>query len=210
MNRINEKEGIYAINKWTFFLIVCVVTFLLLFLKKNFVENETTAFEILAERGQMGVFNFINTLQYLSIPLLYIIKFGIIAFVIWTGCFMFGYRISFGDTWHVVVVSEIIFFIPELLKALWFIFIENNPTLFDIREFYPLSVVNLVDTEYLDERWFYPFKALNVFEIIYWFLLVEGIHSFARKRKQIAYYIIFSSYVLFFFLWLGFYVVVYK
>ncbi|MEL7001949.1 MAG: hypothetical protein AAFN93_04345, partial [Bacteroidota bacterium] len=198
MNKINEKEGIYGINKWGFFLIVCFITLLLLLMKKNFVENETTAFEILAERGEMGVFQAINTLQYLSIPVVYIIKFTIIAFVIWIGCFMFGYRISFGDTWHVVLVSEIIFFIPELLKIMWFMFVETNANYFDIREFYPLSLINLVDTEYLESRWFYPLKALNVFEVIYWFILVSGIHSFARKKLSITYYIIFSSYVLFF------------
>lgn len=210
MNKINEKEGIYGINKWGFFLIVCFITLLLLLMKKNFVENETTAFEILAERGEMGVFQAINTLQYLSIPVVYIIKFTIIAFVIWIGCFMFGYRISFGDTWHVVLVSEIIFFIPELLKIMWFMFVETNANYFDIREFYPLSLINLVDTEYLESRWFYPLKALNVFEVIYWFILVSGIHSFARKKLSITYYIIFSSYVLFFLLWLGFYLIVYK
>lgn len=210
MNKINEKEGIYGINKWAFFLIVCIVTFLLLLLKKNFVENETTAFEILAERGEMGVFQAINTLQYLSIPVVYLIKFTIIAFVIWIGCFMFGYKISFADTWHVVLVSEIIFFIPELLKILWFMFVETEANYFDIREFYPLSLINLRNTEYLESRWFYPLKALNVFEIIYWFILVQGIHYFSRKKIGIAYSIIFSSYVFFFFLWLAFYLIVYK
>ena len=210
MNKINEKEGIYGVNIWAFFLVVCLVTLLLLLLKKNFVEYETTAFEILEERGEMGVFKMINTLQYLSIPIVYLIKFTIIAFVIWIGCFMFGYKISFGDTWHIVLVSEIIFFIPELLKILWFMFIETEANYFEIREFYPFSLINLVDTEYLDKRWYYPLKALNVFEVIYWFILVRGVHAFSRKKIKIAYSIIFSSYVLFFFLWLGFYSIVYK
>lgn len=210
MNKINEKEGLYDVNKWVFFLIVCMVTLLLLLLKKNFVENETMAFEILEERGEMGVFKVINTLQYLSIPVVYLIKFTIIAFVIWIGCFMFGYKITFGDTWHIVVVSETIFFIPELLKILWFMFIQTEANYFEIREFYPFALINLVYTGDLDARWFYPLKALNIFEVIYWFILVYGIHSFAKKRKSIAYSIIFFSYVLFFFGWLGFYLIVYK
>lgn len=210
MNKVNEKPGVFGVNKWAFFLVVCAITLLLLLLKKNFVENETMAFEIMEERGQMGMFKIVNTLQYLSIPVFYLIKFTIIAFVIWIGCFMFGYKISFGNTWHVVLVSEIIFFIPELLKILWFMFVDTGADYFAIREFYPISAINLADTEYLDQRWFYPLKALNIFEVAYWFILVYGIHAFARKKIRIAYFIVFSSYVLFFFLWLGFYATVYK
>ena len=62
----------------------------------------------------------------------------------------------------------------------------------------------------IDKRWGYPLRALNVFEIAYWFLLVEGIHYFARKDKKYVWIIVACSYVLIFFLWLLFYVIVYK
>ena len=62
----------------------------------------------------------------------------------------------------------------------------------------------------LDRRWAYPLRALNVFEVIYWFLLVAGIHHFARKEKSVVWLIVACSYILLFFLWLGFYVTVYK
>lgn len=210
MNKLNERDGVYGINKWGFFILVCLITLLLLFVKKNFVENQTMAFEILEERGEAGVFKMLNGLQYLSIPIFYLVKFTIIAFVIWIGSFMFGYRISFGDTWHVVLVSETIFFLPEFLKIVWFIFIDTEANYFEIREFYPLSFINLVDTDNLQARWFYPLKALNVFEVIYWYILVQGIHEFAKKRIKIAYAIVGSSYVFFFLLWLLFYITVYK
>lgn len=205
-----ESKGIYDINTIGYFILLCAATLALLVVKKTFIENSTTAFEILDERGEMGIFHAVSALQYLTIPLVYLWKFLIIAFVIWVGAFMFGYKITFSQTWKVVMISEAVFLIPEFLKICWFLFIETNPDLFDIREFYPLSLINVVDTTSLGDRYFYPLKALNVFEVIYWFVLVYGIHAMAQKRKNIAYSIVFSSYVLFFFLWLGFFLLVYK
>lgn len=210
MQETNDNSSLFDVNKWIFFLVLCMATLFLLIVKKTFVENQTAAFEVLESRGEMGIFHMINALQYFSIPLIYLFKFTIISFIIWVGSFMFGYKITYGKIWQVVVVSEAIFLIPELLKILWFTFVATDPNLFEIRAFYPLSLINLFDPYELSKRWFYPLKALNIFEVVYWFILVSGIHHFAKKRKPIAYAIVFSSYVLFFLLWLGFFVIVYK
>jgi hypothetical protein len=89
-------------------------------------------------------------------------------------------------------------------------FVVNDPTYHEIRSFYPFSVIQLVDYESLDKRWAYPLRALNLAEIVYWFLLVEGIHRIARKDKKYTWIIVSCSYILLFFLWLGFYGIVYK
>ena len=62
----------------------------------------------------------------------------------------------------------------------------------------------------LDKRWAYPLRALNAFEVVYWFALVSGIHYYARKEKKIVWLIVACSYILIFLLWLVFYVIVYK
>jgi len=205
-----ESNSIYELNKWGYFLLLCLLTFLILYMKKEFVENETAAFQILDQRGEMGLIHMINGLQFFAIPMVYLIKFTIISFVIWVGCFMFGYKITYSQTWHVALVSETIFLIPEFLKILWFIFIETDPDLHQIRAFYPFSLVNFADAMQVSKSLLYPLKALNVFEVIYWFALVYGINYMARKKLSIAYAIIFTSYVPMFLLWLGFYILVYR
>jgi hypothetical protein len=62
----------------------------------------------------------------------------------------------------------------------------------------------------IDKKWAYPLRALNLFEVIYWFALVEGIQHFARKDKKVVWFIVACSYILIFLLWLIFYVIVYK
>jgi hypothetical protein len=204
-----ETKSLFAAEKRVTFLLLCLATFLLLYVKKTFIENETAAFEFLEDRPEGGILQLISAIQFLSIPLVYLWKFTVISFVIWVGCFMFGYRITYSQCWGVTIVAEYIFLIPEFLKIIWFLFVQTDPNLYDIRAFYPFSLMHFFDYYSIDKRYVYPLKALNIFEGIYWFLLASGIHFYARKKMKISWTIILSSYVLIFILWLIFYIVVY-
>jgi hypothetical protein len=200
---VNERKGLM-------FLLLCLSAFCLLLVRKTLLESEIAAFQILEERGEMGVFQAINALQYLTIPLVYAIKITIGGFVLWVGCFMFGYRITFGQIWGIALIGEFVFLVPELLKFFWFFFFVPEIDFFHLRAYYPLSLMQLYDYQELAPKWHYPLKTLNVFELVYWAALAGGIHQVARKRLSIAWAITLSSYALMLFLWLWFFVVVYK
>jgi hypothetical protein len=206
----NETNSLFAADKRLLFILLCLLSLLLLFLKISFLENETAAFEFLQDRPEGKILQLINAVKYFSIPLVYLWKFTVIAFVIWVGCFMFGYRVTYRQCWGVVIVSEFIFLIPEVLKFMWFITVETDPTYHDISAFYPFSLMHFFDYYSIDKRWAYPLRALNLFEIAYWFLLVTGIHHYAQKEKRYVWIIVSCSYILLFVLWLIFYVIVYK
>jgi hypothetical protein len=210
----NPLKGIFdeyhAIDKRIFFIFLCLITFLLLYIKKSFIESQIAAFEILEQRGEMGFYHLINALQYFSIPIVYLYKFTVIAFILWIGCFMFGYKVIYSQLWQLVMFAECIFFGAELLKIGWFVFIETDPEIWDVRAFYPLSLINLFNFREVPDAWHYPLKALNLFEIFYWFILVYGIQYLSRKRFDISTYIVLSSYVFWFLLWLIFFVLIYK
>lgn len=207
---VSITKDLMEIKRFPFFLIICLLAFLLLFIKKTFIEYEITAFQILDERGELGMFKMISSLQYLSIPAIYLFKFTIIAFFIWVGCFGFGYRVTYSNCWHIVMVSEIIFIVPELIKIFWFMIFETDPDFAQVRAFYPLSLMNFFDFESVESKWHYPLKSLNLFEIIYWLFLVAGIYIKSQKKYQQSMIIGFFAYVLPFIFWLGYYAVIYK
>lgn len=206
----HETKSIFGADKRLLFVLLCLLSILLLYFKISFIENETAAFEFLQDRPEGFILRMISALQLFSIPLVYLWKFTVIAFVIWVGCFLYGYRVTYKQCWGVALVCEFIFLVPEVLKILWFTLIETDPTIHDIRAFYPLSLMHFFDYYSLDRKWAYPLRALNLFEVIYWFALVEGIHAYARKDKRIVRLIVMSSYIFIFVMWLGFYVIVYK
>ncbi len=206
----HETKSFFSADKRLLFLLLCLATLLLLFIKITFIENETAAFEFLQDRPEGMILRLISTLKFLSVPFVYAWKFTVIAFVIWVGCFMFGYRVTYSQCWGVVIGAEYIFLIPEILKIIWFMAVQTDPSLSDISAFYPLSLMHFFDYYSIDKRWAYPLRAISIFEIIYWVLLVEGIQHYAQKDKKYIWIIVSCSYILIFFLWLLFYVVVYK
>ena len=191
-------------------MLICLTSLLLLFIKKSFIENETAAFEFLQDRPEGAILQWISTLQFLSIPLIYAWKFTVIGFVLYTACFLYGYKISFSQCWGIALTSEFIFLIPETLKIIWFLTVKQDPTLYDIRAFYPLSLMHFFDYYSLDKKWAYPLKALNVFEILYWWLLYLGLHQLINRSRKIILYLVTSTYIPLFFLWLAYYLIVYK
>ncbi len=207
----NEMESsLFSTNKIPTFLILCMLTLLLLYIKISFIEQETAAFEFLQDRPEGTVLKIISALQFFSIPLIYLWKFTVIGFVIWVGSFMFGFRITFSQCWSVVMAAEFVFLVPEFLKIGWFMFIETDPTLPQIKAFYPFSLMNLVDYTTIQKQYAYPLKAISIFEIFYVLVLVNGVHYYAKRDKRAAWWIVSASYVLIFLLWLLFYIIVYK
>jgi hypothetical protein len=208
-----ETTSFFDSDKKLVFIVLCLISGLLLYIKIAFIEQETAAFEFLQDRPEGTVLKAISALQFFSIPFIYLWKFTIIAFVLWVGCFLFGYRITYNQCWSVAMVAEFIFIFPELLKIGWFMFVRTDPTIPEIRALYPLSLMQFFDYQTVPRQYAYPLRALSVFEIFYVLILVRGVNYFSfkvHKQNKATWWIVSSSYVLIFLLWLIFYVIVYK
>jgi hypothetical protein len=188
---------------------MCLATLAALYVKKTMIENETAAFEFLADQPAGSLLAIRSVAQYISIPFIYLWKFTVLGFVIWVGCFLFGYRVTFSQCWGIVLLSEFVFIIPEVIKIGWFLFVQTDPNFFEIQAFYPLSVMNLVAFETLPKQYAYPCRALSLFELLYWYVLALGIQHFAKRGMKPAWIIVLTFYVPIFLLWLVFYAIVY-
>lgn len=202
-------EEWFNFNTVGLFVIICLTYIALLFVKRIFIIDSIAAFEVLNERGDIWVFDLIYSIQYLSVPLFLAWKWTWTTLTLWIGCFMFGYRLHFNQLWKMVMLAEIVFFLPDIAKLLWFTTFFSDPDYNDYMAFYPFSLINLVDYTQIAPNWIYPLKSINIFELVYWPVLTFGIYFLSGKKLKISAYIVLSTYVLFFFIWLVFYAVVY-
>lgn len=207
MEILTEQKSIFDTPKRQTFVLLCLATLAVLFIKKSMIENETAAFEFMADQPTLYIR---SALQYFSIPLVYLWKLTVLGFVIWMGCFLFGYRVTFSQCWGIVMVAEFVFMIPELIKIFWFLVIQTNPNFYDIQAFYPFSIMSLVDYRELPTRYAYPLKALNLFEPLYWYIVAIGIQHYAKRGMKPAWTIVLAFYLPVFILWLLFYMIVYN
>jgi hypothetical protein len=203
-------ETLINSKKRVAFLAICLIALSLLFIKKSFIEDETAAFEFLAERPEGSWLRLRSTLQYVTIPLVYLWKFLVIGFVVWVGCFTMGYRVTFEQCWRVVMASEIVYFLPEVIKIIYFIAIETDPDFYRIQEFYPLSVIGFFRAETIGDAWRYPLKSINLFEPMYMFALAGSLAHVTGKSRRLTMRILLWTYLPVFLLWLIFWVIVYR
>jgi hypothetical protein len=204
----SDHKSIFDFPKRQTLVLLCLATLALLFIKKSMIENQTAAFEFMADQPEGSLLYIRSALQYFSIPFVYLWKFTVLGFVIWVGCFMFGYRVTFSQCWGIVLSSEFVFLIPELIKITWFLGFQTDPNFYDIQAFYPLSLMNLVDYQEVAKKYAYPLKALNLFEVLYWYVLALGIQHFSRKGMKPAWTIVLGFYAPIFLFWLLFYILV--
>ena len=213
MTSDHSQTSPFSADKKLTFIVLCLISVLLLYIKKSFIENETAAFEFLQDRPEGMILRMISALQFFSIPFIYLWKFTILGFVLWVGCFLFGYRITFSQCWSVVMAAEFVFILPELFKIGWFLFVKTDPTLREVQAFYPFSLMNFFDYSAIDRRYAYPLRAISIFEIIYVLMMVRGVNFYSfriHKQQSATWWIVSSSYILIFLLWLIFYMIVYK
>lgn len=210
-NTFSERiESILDFDKRIFFFILVLFFVTIRYITNDLILQSIPGYEKLEEEGSFMIFHIFNTLNYLWTPFALLWKFTLTAFLIWTGAFAFGYKISFKRLWQYVMVAEVIFILPELFKMIYFIQPSENVSFQEIRDYYPLSLFSLVDSASIPIRYHYPLRAINLFEVIYIYLLTLGFQYLTNRSISTSFFVILFSYVVFFLLWLGFYILVYK
>src|SRR5690606_30304139 len=158
----HETKSFFSADKKLLFILLCLLTLLLLYIKITFIEHETAAFEFLQDRPEGFILRLISGLKFLSIPFVYLWKVTIIAFVVWTGCFMFGYRVTYEPSWGVLLTALYVFLVTDVIKIVCFMFIHKDPPYQATCSFYPLSLLHVGVYHVLDDCCAYPLGPLNV------------------------------------------------
>ena len=120
-------------------------------------------------------------ISYAIIPLIFLIKFTLITLWILSATILFGYKNTFKEIFRVVIIAEFIWLIPSIITLIWFGLINTNYTLVDIQYFKPLSLLNLFDSQEVENWLIFPLQSLNLFEIAYMFVLAIGIKRILKK-----------------------------
>jgi hypothetical protein len=203
--------SLFYSNRLHIFLLFCLTSILVTFLYEEVLISDNLYFNSLGEQLSYGrIVELLEGkrkwawLNYLLFPIIYFLKCVVISIALSTGAFFSDIKISIGRLLQIVMVSELIFFIPNFIKLFWFFFIDTEYHLEDIQYFYPLSMLNFFHIQKLDPWWVYPLQILNVFEVLYIFLLAYGFSKFASESFFRSFSVTFSSYGTWISIWIVF------
>lgn len=193
------------------FAVITIFTLILAFLIQHFVLIKNVYYQDLGSQMSLEQIDRLldaqNKYQYLGyiiIVLFNLVKYSLIALVIQMGVYLWGGAARFGQIFKVVVISEFVFIIPLIIKLIFFYFFKINYSLQDVQSFYPLSFLNFFPGHSVSNLWLYPLQLLNVFEVVYWFVLAYGISKLLGRNVDRSLKIVVSSYIPALVIWVVF------
>jgi hypothetical protein len=145
----------------------------------------------------------LSWISYVFTPVMLLIKFSIISFVIYIGLVFYNIqdKISLGVVFKIIIASEIVFVLAGIIKFIWFYLFAGNYDLNDLGFFYPLSLINFFSRGELNKIWVFPFQTVNLFHLFYIILISFGLNKVCLIAERDSDKIVLLSYVPALFLW---------
>ncbi len=202
-----------SVQKWKLFSGIVLVNLLLILLSQTALINEIVFFNSYSEQltyeRSMELFTVMKSYawtSYLLCPLVLIVKFSVVSFVIYIGVFFCDMQkeITLRKVFTVVIACEAVFVLASTSKLLWFIFFAGNYTLNDMSFFYPLSLINLFKQSEVAVYWIYPLQTVNLFQLVYVLMLAAGLAKISSVKRDATDKIILITYLPAIFIWIVF------
>jgi hypothetical protein len=202
-----------SVQRWKLFSGIVLVNLLLILLSQTALINEIVFFNTYSEQltyeRSMELFSIMRSFSwtsYLLCPLVLIIKFSVVSFVIYIGVFFCDMQkeITIGKVLTVVIGCEAVFVLASATKLLWFIFFAGNYTLNDMSFFYPLSLINLFKQSEVAAYYVYPLQTVNLFQVGYIIMLAAGLAKVSSVKRDATDRVILITYLPAIAIWMVF------
>jgi len=180
---MNFTRNIYlSWNTWSIFIVFIFGYLIIGFINQTFILTEDFYYDYLygqVEDSRLDElvsktknFSKFKIIWEPIAALLYVLG---TAFCINLGLMHQDDKISFAEIFRITLVSYLIFIIPNFIRILYYI----DKTEFSLSVFNNYSIGSLSFLLSEDDSYWiiYIFRTLNIFEFIYWFLLVAGVKT---------------------------------
>ncbi|MFI5162349.1 MAG: hypothetical protein ACHQHN_13805 [Sphingobacteriales bacterium] len=151
--------------------------------------------------GEQEIYGAIQKWIYISATAYLLVKLIIVSLILYVGLFLAGHTVSFSRIFKVTIYAEYIFILAAILKMAWFQHVYPHGNLANWHQTYVLSALSLVGTAPPD--WYYALQTLNVFEVVYWFLLALGISRLVPLGFDRSLRLVVMSYLPLLFIWVA-------
>lgn len=195
-------------NKYLIFFTICAISFVLHFFQNELVLTDELFFSHFAEKLTYNkIIELIDTrrnwiwVSYSLAPFFFIVKTFLIATVIMIGIVLLDIKIEFKRIFQIVMMAEIVQFLPLLITVLWFGMVQTRYSFQDIQSFAPLSLYSLFAYDGIEAWKAYALKTVNLFELLYWATLALGLHIVIKRQYGKMFQLVAGTYGVSLFLW---------
>ena len=202
----------YNLNRMQLFFGIVLANLVLIWLSRSVLMNEIVFYNTYSEQltydRSLKLYEEMKSISWISYvftPLILLIKFSLISFVLYIGIVFFNIKgiVSLGSVFKVVIASDIIFVLSGFIKFFWFFLFAGNYDLNDIGFFYPLSLINIFNIKEVSRFWIYPLQTVNIFHLIYLILISYGLSNICKIERSDSDKIVLASYLPALVLWVA-------
>ncbi len=199
-------------NNWLHLFALTVFYFVFTFAYENSLVTDSMIFRSLSgEYSAEVITQYIQAqhkwrwLSYLLIPVVLLVRTSLIAFLIQIADYFIEDKdYPFADFWRVTLNAEWCMVAMVMIKFFWFVFVQTDFTLQEINDFAPLTLYSLIRNKDMLDLWMsYPLKILNIFEIVYWIILIYGVKNIIKQSFGKSFEIVLLSYGLGLLVWIA-------
>ena len=121
------------------------------------------------------------------------IKIIFVATCLYLGLFFFNQNYPFKISFNIALKAEIIFVLYTIIRLLWIGFIYT-PESIEEMQIMPLSLMHFFDPTKIESWLVYPLNTINVFEVIYIWMLSSLVAVAIKTNFRKAFDLVFVSY----------------
>ena len=177
-----------GLNKVLYFIFLCLTSIAIDYASRTLLISDDLYFRFFGDQLTYERITEIIYLQnkwewvsYVLVPLYYLIKIFLVGLCVYIGVVITGIDISFNKIFQIALLAEVIFLIPNIIKLCWFAFIQTQYTLSNIQFFFPFSLLSFFQPDAIDLWLIYPLQLMNIFEIVYLFMLAYGLFIVTKR-----------------------------
>ena len=178
------------------FLAVCIFQGVLIFIQEDIIGFRADFFELLNDIGDTGIsYGILKIIEiggYLFIPIQIAIRSLMIGLLLWLGTFAFGYKATYKSLFSLAIYSHIALFISQILKILWFGFVDRSYTQLDLDQFHNFSFLIFIPMESRGNIISELFSMIHPGMLLYLWLLTQGLVKILKRPLSIAWPIVIT------------------
>ena len=194
-------------NRWQFYILIILLYFVISFVTNEIILTDSYFYsdygsQLTAERIEKIISSrhHYAWVTYVFVPIYIYLKTSIVALIIFAGAFLFDSVVSFADCFRIALVAELAPLLSGLIRVVYFLFYPPV-SIKAAQMFSPLSISQFIDLEKIPSYFMYPIQLLNVFEVLYWSLLIICVASFLKVKLKKSLQIVATSYGISLVIW---------
>jgi hypothetical protein len=191
-NKNSGSGGPWGLRSSETFGLLCLVSLAVFFVQDQVVMTKELYYNLWGEQMTLERIDELLNFQakwkwvnYLIIPLVLLVQLAGIAACLFTGAVLMDWKIRYRALFGLVVRAAVVTAMGKMLQTL-VLLLANIRSLDDIYRADWFSLVGWLGKDNIPDLALVPASFVNVFELLFWVLLVAGVSNLSGKRHGLG------------------------